>query len=695
MREQPEEQQQRRQVRARRRGPTRRGRARTPACRARTRWRGSRSRWPAGRRCSCTLRHGPCSSPAAVGSADAGHEAGDAGERVQRQHEAVAVEHEAEVGGASPGTTRRGRRRRSGRASRARRRPRRRASSATATASAPSGHGPDRAHGVAAPARECAPRVRPALDDRELFGLHLPDHRHMRPGRLAYGPVADLTNAQIAAAFEELADLYELDGAVQYRVIAYRNAARTVRDSAVSVAALARDGQGHRAAEHRQDARGEDAARSTRPATSRPRQAAREDPGRPDLGHAPAGLRPQAGAPAVRRARRRLARRAARGGRGRAAARAARLRGQGRGEPAPGAGRGRRRHAGRRASSSRARSPSPRRSPARCASTRRPTASRSPARCAAWPSRSRTSTSSPRPPIPRRWSAALAELPQVESVASSGEAGARVMTHTGMKVDLRVVEPDQFGNVLQHFTGSKAHNVALRESAVRRGLHVSEYGILDDATGETTALRDRGGGLRDARPGLDPARAARGPRRARGRDAGRRRAAGPDHAARTCAATCTATRRRPTAQQTAEEMVEAARERGMKYLAITDHSASHGFGDHVDDDTLRARIEEIRALNAADQGLRGADRDRVQHPHRTARSTTRTTCSSSSTGSIASIHTSFQHGREEDDRPHDRGDRAPAGRRHRPPDGPQDRAPRALRGSTSSGSSRPPRARAR
>jgi DNA polymerase (family X) len=55
--------------------------------------------------------------------------------------------------------------------------------------------------------------------------------------------VADLTNAQIAAAFEELADLYELDGAVQYRVIAYRNAARTVRDSSVSVAALARAGR--------------------------------------------------------------------------------------------------------------------------------------------------------------------------------------------------------------------------------------------------------------------------------------------------------------------------------------------------------------------------------------------------------------------------------------------------------------------
>src|ERR671914_1668806 len=55
--------------------------------------------------------------------------------------------------------------------------------------------------------------------------------------------MADLTNAQIAAAFDELADLYELDGAVQYRVIAYRTAAKTVRDSSVSVAQLARQGR--------------------------------------------------------------------------------------------------------------------------------------------------------------------------------------------------------------------------------------------------------------------------------------------------------------------------------------------------------------------------------------------------------------------------------------------------------------------
>ena len=73
----------------------------------------------------------------------------------------------------------------------------------------------------------------------------------------------------------------------------------------------------------------------------------------------------------------------------------------------------------------------------------------------------------------------------MESVQQSGQAGARATTHAGLKVDLKVVAPDQFGNVLQHFTGSKDHNVQLREAAVRKGLHVSEYGILDDETGET------------------------------------------------------------------------------------------------------------------------------------------------------------------------------------------------------------------
>src|SRR5215216_5218588 len=63
-------------------------------------------------------------------------------------------------------------------------------------------------------------------------------------GRVAYGfQMPDLTNAQIAAAMDELGDLYELDGAVSYRVIAYRNAAKAVRESSVSIMAMTREGK--------------------------------------------------------------------------------------------------------------------------------------------------------------------------------------------------------------------------------------------------------------------------------------------------------------------------------------------------------------------------------------------------------------------------------------------------------------------
>src|SRR5205807_5018239 len=64
-------------------------------------------------------------------------------------------------------------------------------------------------------------------------------------------------------------------------------------------------------------------------------------------------------------------------------------------------------------------------------------------------------------------------------------AGARARSHAGIPVDLRIAAPNQHGNLLQHFTGSGRHNAALREIAVRRGLHVSEYGIEDERVGGT------------------------------------------------------------------------------------------------------------------------------------------------------------------------------------------------------------------
>ena len=192
---------------------------------------------------------------------------------------------------------------------------------------------------------------------------------------------------------------------------------------------------------------------------------------------------------------------------------------------------------------------------------------------------------------------AAAALELVESAQTPGDAGVRLRTHTGLKVDLRIVEPDQFGNLMQHFTGSKQHNMALRDGAVRRGLHVSEYGVLDDATGETRRcereeqvyellglqyiepeLRENRGELEAAANGSLPELIELGDLK------------GDLH--------CHTTASDGTAS--IEEMALAAAEAGYQYLAITDHSASFGFGDEVSPDKLRGQIERIRELSKAD-----------------------------------------------------------------------------------------------
>ena len=214
--------------------------------------------------------------------------------------------------------------------------------------------------------------------------------------------------------------------------------------------------------------------------------------------------------------------------------------------------------------------------------------------------------------------------------ARTPRAGARTR---GLAVDLRVVEPDQFGNLLQHFTGSKAHNIALREAAVRRGLHVSEYGILDDATGETTPLRDRGGGLRAPRHAVDPARAARGPRRARGRR--ERRLPAADRGGRPARRRALPHRRLRRAQHDRGDGRARRSTRGYEYLAHTDHSATHGFGNHVTPDELRApdRARARGRTSASTASSCSSGPRRTSSP--TARPTTTTTCSPSSTGSSA------------------------------------------------------------
>jgi DNA polymerase (family 10) len=85
---------------------------------------------------------------------------------------------------------------------------------------------------------------------------------------------------------------------------------------------------------------------------------------------------------------------------------------------------------------------------------------------------------------PQALVAHFCSLPWVVDVAAQGPTKATVVSHDGLRFDLRVVPPESYGNLLQHFTGSKNHNVALREDAVRRGFSVSEYSVTVAETGE-------------------------------------------------------------------------------------------------------------------------------------------------------------------------------------------------------------------
>jgi DNA polymerase (family 10) len=202
---------------------------------------------------------------------------------------------------------------------------------------------------------------------------------------------------------------------------------------------------------------------------------------------------------------------------------------------------------------------------------------------------------------PRDLAAHIAAHETVSSAGNPSENGVKLETQADIGVDVRVVEPEAFGNLLQHFTGSAAHNTELRETAVAEGLHVSEHGIKDDRTGETDRFRteeevyERLGyayiepELRENRGELAAARGATLPELVE-----REQIRGDLH----CHTSLS------DGQDTLEQMAAAAESLGYEYLAITDHSATHGFGNNVEPDELKKRIEEIRAFNERDHGLR-------------------------------------------------------------------------------------------
>jgi DNA polymerase (family 10) len=179
-------------------------------------------------------------------------------------------------------------------------------------------------------------------------------------------------------------------------------------------------------------------------------------------------------------------------------------------------------------------------------------------------------------------------LTWVVDVAAKGSTKATVVSHDGLRFDLRVVPPESYGNLLQHFTGSKHHNVALREDAVRRGYSVSEYSVteVESAKEHTFAteaevyrflgydwippeLRENGGELAAARKGELPALVALGDLR------------GDLHTHTTWS----------DGKDSLEDMVAAARARGYAYYAICDHS------QRLRGELLHQQAEQIDALN--------------------------------------------------------------------------------------------------
>jgi DNA polymerase (family X) len=406
----------------------------------------------------------------------------------------------------------------------------------------------------------------------------------------------DVTNAEIAAAFDELAVLYELDGAVRYRVLAYSTAAKAIRESPVSVAELA-------------------AAGRTTEIPGVGKTLAEKIDALLEKGEIPAAVKlkakfpptlievtrvPGLGAKTAKRLYDELE--ICSLGDLKAAAEGERIRdvkGLGPkveenvlaalerlGEPGEGPGR-------------------------LLLSKVRPIAEELAAALREHPAANRVEVAG----SVRRWGETckdidliataeqpealaehLANHPLVAAAGTPGRNGVRAQTHNGISVDLRIVPPQAFGNLLQHFTGSQAHNVQLREDAVRRGLSVSEHGVTDTETEEVTLcateeeVYQRLGyayvepELREGRGELKAAREGKLPELVTVDDI-----QGDLHSHTTLS----------DGRDTLEEMAAAARDRGYSYLAVTDHSASHGFGNHVTAEQLWRRIEEVHAWNGA------------------------------------------------------------------------------------------------
>jgi DNA polymerase (family 10) len=190
--------------------------------------------------------------------------------------------------------------------------------------------------------------------------------------------------------------------------------------------------------------------------------------------------------------------------------------------------------------------------------------------------------------------AALAALPQVDRVLSRGPTLGRVLLGTtGLQCDVRAVAPDAYGAALQYFTGSKAHNVQVRELAVRLGLRVNEYGVFDVRDGRRLGGRTE----EEVYAALGLAWVPPEIREGQGEvELARRRALPALVAASDIRGDLHLHTTWSDGDDTAESLAEAAAARGYQYIAITDHSRSLRFAGGVSIEELREHSAHVQAL---------------------------------------------------------------------------------------------------
>ena len=192
-----------------------------------------------------------------------------------------------------------------------------------------------------------------------------------------------------------------------------------------------------------------------------------------------------------------------------------------------------------------------------------------------------------------RW---FREMPSVESISGSGPTKTRVTLVNGLGVDLRVLPPERWGTLLQYFSGSQAHNVQLRELALKQGLSLSENSFKVVESGEEILCAEeeevygRLGlpyiipTLREAQGEIEAARTGKLPQVVQLSDIQL-----DLHMHTTWS----------DGKQSIRAMAEAARERGLTGIVITDHSQSLGIANGLTIERLREQASEVRVVNEA------------------------------------------------------------------------------------------------